>query len=261
MLTKTIGQLSASTTLLTADYLEIEQSGASKRTSIGSAGTLIANTERPYATSAESAAGSSTTAVITPSTLRAGINAENEAPIYACRAWANFDGTTVSSSITGTYTRASGSTTVVVTATSHGCITGNYQYLDFTSGTASDNSYLVTVVDENTFNVTGTGTAATSGNVTIKRIVINASGNINNISYNAVGDYLVNFAVSLPDAYYSMCGMQTGATTANGGQNIYICGVTATGATLKTQYCVRIQTYVNTTGLADFKEANVAFFR
>lgn len=202
MLTKTIGQLSAAAAIDTADYLEIEHSGASRKTSIGSVGTLIADTERPYATSTESAVGSSSTAVLTPSTLRAGINAENDAPIYACRAWVNFDGTTASSSISATYTRASGSTSVVVTATSHGCITGNVQYLDFTTGTASDNTYVVTYIDDNSFSVTTVSTSSTLGNVTIKRSPIFASGNVGSIAYQAAGFYWVNFSTELPSAYY-----------------------------------------------------------
>ena len=102
MLTKTIGQLSAAASITTADYVEIEQGGASK---YGTVTQLVAGI---VATSAQTLLGSVNTAVLTPATLRAGINAENAAPIYACRAWCRFDGTTTSSSLTAAYTRASG---------------------------------------------------------------------------------------------------------------------------------------------------------
>ena len=45
------------------------------------------------ATSAEAIAGTSDAVVLTPLQLRNGLNASGTAPIYACRAWVNFNGT------------------------------------------------------------------------------------------------------------------------------------------------------------------------
>ena len=45
------------------------------------------------ATAAEAAAGTDTTRPITPSTLRDGLNSTGTAPVYAARAWVNFNGT------------------------------------------------------------------------------------------------------------------------------------------------------------------------
>ena len=45
------------------------------------------------ATTAEAAAGTDTARAITPAGLRGGLNATGTAPVYACRAWVNFDGT------------------------------------------------------------------------------------------------------------------------------------------------------------------------
>jgi hypothetical protein len=45
------------------------------------------------ATNAEAAAGTDATRAITPSTLRDSLNASGTAPVYACRAWVNFNGT------------------------------------------------------------------------------------------------------------------------------------------------------------------------
>lgn len=70
------------------------------------------------------------------------------------------------SSFTGTYSQ-SGTTTLTVTSTAHKLKTGDSVYLDFTSGTATDGTFSVTVSDANTFTVTTTS-ATTSGNVTIK---------------------------------------------------------------------------------------------
>lgn len=45
------------------------------------------------ATGVEAAAGTDTTSVLTPAGLRSGLNSTGSAPIYACRAWVNFNGT------------------------------------------------------------------------------------------------------------------------------------------------------------------------
>lgn len=66
---------------------------------------------------------------------------------------------------TGTYD-VPGSTTCTVTITAHGLTTGDRVYLDFTSGTATDNTYTVTVLTADTFTVT-VSSATTSGNVTM----------------------------------------------------------------------------------------------
>jgi len=66
---------------------------------------------------------------------------------------------------TGTY-NVPGSTTCTVTIAAHGLTTGDRVYLDFTSGTTTDDAYTVTVLTANTFTVTVTS-ATTNGNVTM----------------------------------------------------------------------------------------------
>jgi hypothetical protein len=46
------------------------------------------------ASTAEAQAGTSDTVAITPLKMRQGFNASGSAPVYACRAWVNFNGTT-----------------------------------------------------------------------------------------------------------------------------------------------------------------------
>jgi hypothetical protein len=123
------------------------------------------------------------------------------ATAYGCRAWVNFDGTSNSANLTGTYSQTG--TTVTVSITAHGYITGNEAYLDFTSGTAVDGIYTVTVVDANTFTVTQ-ASRTTSGNVTDRRNPIRASGNVSSIADNGTGDYTVNFTTAMPDANYAV---------------------------------------------------------
>ena len=67
--------------------------------------------------------------------------------------------------LTGTY-GIPGSTTCTVTIANHGLSNGDLVGLNFTSGTAVDDSYTVSNVTTNTFTVT-TASLTTSGNVTM----------------------------------------------------------------------------------------------
>ena len=67
---------------------------------------------------------------------------------------------------TGTYSQSS-STTITVTITKHGIAIGKTVTLDFTSGSATDGTFIVaTAVDQNTFTVTAASSGTNSGNVT-----------------------------------------------------------------------------------------------
>ena len=65
----------------------------------------------------------------------------------------------------GTY-NIPGSTTCTVTIANHGLTTGDRVFLDFTSGSAQDDAYTVTVTSPSAFTVT-TASLNTSGNVTM----------------------------------------------------------------------------------------------
>jgi hypothetical protein len=125
------------------------------------------------------------------------------ATAYGCRAWVNFDGTSNSANLTGTYSQSG--TTVTVTVTSHGYVTGNRAYLDFTSGTAVDGEYEVTVTGANTFTVQQ-ASRTTSGNVTDRRSPIRGSGNVSSIVDAGTGIFSVNFSRPMPDTNYAVIG-------------------------------------------------------
>ena len=75
--------------------------------------------------------------------------------------------TTVRNYFTATYSQSG--TTITVTFTDHGLTAGELVYAEFTSGTASDaNLVVATVANPNTFTLTASGSATTSGNVNIK---------------------------------------------------------------------------------------------
>lgn len=139
------------------------------------------------------------------------------ATAYGCRAWVNFDGTSNTANLSGTYSQSG--TTVTVTATAHGLIAGNVVYSDITTGTAVDGTYTVaTVISSSQFTYTAGTSLTTSGNVTLRRNTIRASGNVSSIADNGVGSYTVNFTTAMPDANYSVLftpGGQETTSTAN----------------------------------------------
>ena len=175
------------------------------------------------------------------------------ATAYGCRAWVNFQGN-ANTNLSGTYSRTSPSTTLTVTATAHGLIVGNIISLDFTSGTGLDGVYtVVTVADANTFTITTVASTTTSGNVTILRNTIRASGNVSSISDNGTGDFTINFTTAMPDANYAVAGSQ-------GGGNNYIMR-TYEDLTARTANAFRVIMQNSTFNAADPIQANFAIFR
>jgi hypothetical protein len=63
-------------------------------TSNGTTWTSAASPSGTVATTAEAIAGTNNTNFITPLRMREGFNAAGSAPVYACRAWVRFNGTT-----------------------------------------------------------------------------------------------------------------------------------------------------------------------
>jgi hypothetical protein len=138
------------------------------------------------------------------------------APIFGVRAWVNFDGTTADN-IGGTYSRTL-TTVTVTTSVAHGLIVGHKVYLDFTSGTAVDGAFVVTGVTSSTiFTVTHGTSGTTSGNVTLNRRLIRASGNVANVSTLGTGQFAVNFTTAFPDANYARSGFTNFTTSAVAG--------------------------------------------
>jgi hypothetical protein len=138
------------------------------------------------------------------------------APIYGIRAWVNFDGTTADD-IGGTYSRTL-TTVTVTTSVDHGLIVGHKVFLNFTSGGAADGAFVVTGITSSTvFTVTHGTSGTTSGNVTLNRRLIRASGNVSSVSLLATGKYAVNFTTALPDANYARSGFANFSSGATAG--------------------------------------------
>ena len=153
------------------------------------------------------------------------------APIYGCRAWVNFDGTTADN-IGGTYSRA-GITVTVDTTVAHGLKVGHDVFLDFTSGAAADGTFTVVTAPTTTqFTVTHGTSGTTSGNVTLNRRLIRASGNVANVSYLGTGSYSVNFTEAMSDANYAALATIESFTSGSVGGAINQAGLTAISARL-----------------------------
>jgi hypothetical protein len=108
-------------------------------TSNGTTWTSAAAPSPTIASTAEAQAGTNNTTFITPLRIREGFNASGSAPVYACRAWVNFDGTgTFSPNPSTTQIRASGNVSSIL---KNG--TGNYT-VNFTTNMPSED-YCTTV--------------------------------------------------------------------------------------------------------------------
>jgi len=184
------------------------------------------------------------------------------APLYACRAWVNFNGTG-NTNLTGTYSQSG--TTVTVTATAHGLIVGSSINADITSGTGVDGIYTVTAItDANTFTYTAGTSLTTSGNITLLRNTIRASGNVSSITDNGTGDYTVNFTTAMPDVNYAA--LMTSVNRESGSNNNQSHGYYSTDNITPATYttsAIRITTskLTSTTGFVDMVTVSVAVFR
>lgn len=117
----------------------------------------------------------------------------NPTPI---KAWVNFNGIPQA----GTYSRSGN--TVTVTMTGHGMSTGMVANLDFTSGSATDGSYAVTVTGVDTFTIQDPASGTTSGNVTLNNY-IRSSFNVTSVTDSGTGRYTVNITSAISDARYA----------------------------------------------------------
>jgi hypothetical protein len=110
----------------------------------------------------------------------------------------------------GTYARVSPSATITVTIVNHGFVTGQRVFLDFTTGTARDGTYAVTVTGDDTFTCVDTGvTASASGNVTAYSSIA-----LEIDTYNTVGLPILipGEGIHCPNGIFVGCGASVTAT-------------------------------------------------
>lgn len=215
--------------------------------------------------------GNVTTASLAPATLvtaAESINANNNdttIPTSAAvashvdglprvRALVNFNGVAQ----TGTYTRTGN--TVTVTMTAHGMTTGFAAGVSILTGTASNGTFVVTVVDANTFTYTDPVSGSTSGNIRMNTYM-RYWRNLLGILDNGAGDYTVEFFTALPTANYVVGLTAGGGSLTNISSGMAVVAGTAAGPTLKTTTQLRIQVGSSANGIpADNAEINVTVF-
>lgn len=137
---------------------------------------------------------------------------------------------------TGTYSRSGNLVTVTMAA--HGMTSGQVAQLDFTTGTATDGSYVVTVLDVNTFTVGDAASGATSGDVTRQTLLLSGRG-VSSITRSAIGDYQITFSVPQPNQNYTLhvtAAKPADTTWVYWAQARSPSDVTATGIRLRTGY-------------------------
>lgn len=178
---------------------------------------------------------------------------------YHPRAWGAINSDT-GADLSGTYSQSG--TTVTVTATAHGYIAGNQIYSNITSGTGVDGVYTVaSVTDANTFTYTAGTSLTTSGNITLERAALFASGNVASVAQVASGDLIINWKVAMPDANYGLiaiCQHATGYTSGNAST----CVVFPADATwTRTEYCCRIYLQGGTGGLINAERVDFVVMR
>lgn len=182
-------------------------SAASSAASASTSATNAANSAAQFtkATQAQAEAGTDNTTYTTPLRVAQAINALAPQPLFQCRAWAQFNGSSSAGAFSGgasTVYRAAGSTTATITTTTpHNLITGNRVYAN--SGVAAGN-YVVTTLTDTTFTITTVATTLLN-NVTITFLFcpLNGGGNVNSVAYLGASSYYVNLSTPMVDTAYA----------------------------------------------------------
>lgn len=97
----------------------------------------------------------------------------------------------------GTYSQT-GTTSVVVTLANHNLKVGQSVYLDYTSGTAVDETATVTAITSTTFTVTSAGTLTTTGNVNVYQPIDICFYLVGASSITNTNQFFPLFTVSVP---------------------------------------------------------------
>lgn len=240
--TRTLTVPDASTTIVGTDATQTLTNKSIVATQL--TGTIAAAQMPALTGDVTTSAGAVATTIAAAAVTRAKMDSDSNAGL--AKFWVNLNGIATA----GTYGRSG--TTVTVTMTAHGMVTGQYAAFTFsagTGGTATAGYYLITKVDANTFTITDTASGTITGSPACSRTLwVRASYNLsttNGVVRNGTGDYTFTFTNAMTDANYCVSGFANyhGSTAPAGGIS-YGSGYTqATGS-------VRLQSMNCTTGVA-----------
>ena len=159
--------------------------------------------------------------------IKANLNATGDAPIYECRAWVNFRG----SSMSGTL-NTSGPVTGLYTATVTSATTFTIEYSSTTYTVTTSGNH--DVGDGEGVDLTISGTSVTIDTQ------IRESGNVSSITDNGGvgGDYTINFTTAMPDTNYATVGAGSN-NSGNSYTGIQIVSQSTTGVSVQTWYAAQ----------------------
>lgn len=160
----------------TAGYIPVSEKGAADGVATLDDSEHVPAAQLPRASAAQAAAGTDESTVLTPAALRSGVNASGAAPVYACRAWVQFDGTATAPAI-----RASGNVSGVAR-------NGTGDYTITFAEPMPDAGYAVVITGARSGAITGcvydSGTAQTAAAVRI--LMVNSEVNVFDTAYVSV---------------------------------------------------------------------------
>lgn len=152
------------------------------------------------ASSGQAVSGISNSVVLTPSGLRDAFSAWGEAPLFASRAWTNFNGNR--ETLVGTFSRTNFDVTVDII--NHGLSSGDFARLSGDNIGWNTSGYLVTSINNaNQFSFTHPTSGTAAGAVQLWKSTIRGAGNVSSIANISNGRYLVNFIKPMPDSNYA----------------------------------------------------------
>ena len=132
----------------------------------------------------------------------------------------------------GTYTQNDGATPpavgniITVVSNAHGLTTGVKVQIDFETGTSVDDTYVVTVVDANTFTLVGATNLDTNGNCRFNELSPDVSAK--GIVFIKAADYATTYEVKIKDPTGTTTLATASYTTASAGGTVPNSGVIAT---------------------------------
>ena len=174
---------------------------------------------------------------------------------YGTRAWVKITGN-ANTNLSGTYSQSG--TTVTVTATAHGLGVGSTFAITFSSGGGVAGVYTVATTATDSFTYTaGTSLSIPSGNCSLTRNTVQASGGVSSVGDGGAGIYYISFTNAMPDTNYAI----SGTAQWTGGPYLFTEGGAASGNGVRTVTQCTVITGTTAGTATDIANVNVVITR